>query len=340
MNIAERTGRRRLAVGWEAGDRRQVWPWPRLTLAVLAVAACAVPFLLNPYRVFQLTMVLVYGVALLGLNLVVGQSGQISLGHGAFLALGAYVPAVATGPLGLPHPVALPLSALLAFGLGLALGLPALRLRGVYLAVVTLAIAVVVPPVIKRFGAVTGGSMGLSVSAPSAPSWSGLADDQWLYLLVLAVAAVAFAAVRNLLGSRAGRALAAIRENPEAAEVLGVRIAAHRTLVFAWSAMYAGVAGTLYAWVVGFVSPDSFTVTLSIVLLAAAVVGGPDSPAGPLLGAIFMTFVPAAAQGAGDAVPGLVSGLVIILVVCAAPAGLAGLLRMAAGAVARRLGRE
>ncbi|GIH76768.1 branched-chain amino acid ABC transporter permease [Planobispora longispora] len=339
VNAVAQTGHRRLAVGRMAGDRRRVWPWRRTTLAALAVAACAAPFVLEPYRVFQLTMVLVYGIALLGLNLVVGHGGRVSLGHGAFLAIGAYIAAVMTGRLGVPYPLALPVAALVTFGLGLALGRPALRLSGPYLAVVTFVIAAVVPPVIKRFGTVTGGSMGLPVPVPSAPSWTGLAEDQWLYLLVLAVAAAAFAAARNLLESRAGRALTAVRENPHAAEILGVRPGSHRALAFGWSAMYAGVAGTLYAWVVGFVSPDSFTVTLSIVLLAAVVIGGPGSLAGPLLGAVFVTFVPAAAQRAGDALPGIVSGLLIIVVVCFAPTGLAGLLRMAAGGVARRLGR-
>ncbi|MFB9889880.1 branched-chain amino acid ABC transporter permease [Planobispora takensis] len=339
VDVAGRTGHRRLAVGQVAGDRRRAWPWPRVTLTALAAAACLVPFLLEPYRVFQLTMVLVHGIALLGLNLLVGHGGRVSLGHGAFLAVGAYGSAIMTTSLGVPYPLTLPVCALVTFGAGLALGRPALRLSGPYLAVVTFAVAVVVPLVIKRFGAVTGGSMGLSTPVPVAPSWTGLADDQWLYLLVLAVAVGAFAVARNLVESRAGRALAAGRENPAAAEVLGVRLDSHRTLAFGWSAMYAGVAGTLYAWVVGFVSPDSFTVTLSVVLLAAVVVGGPGSLLGPLLGGAFITFVPAVAQRAGDALPGIVSGVLIVVVVCFAPTGLAGLLRMAAGAVTRRTGR-
>ncbi|WP_084960309.1 branched-chain amino acid ABC transporter permease [Thermoactinospora rubra] len=326
-------GHRRLAVGEVAGDRRRAWPWRRTGLAVLAALALALPFALPPYRLFQATLVLVYAVALLGLDLVVGHSGQISLSHGAFFGVGAYTAAVMIAKLGLPYPLTLPAAALVTYGLGLAAGLPALRLRGLYLAMVTFAVAVVVPPLLKRFPAVTGGAMGLPVPTPRAPF---LDDDQWLYLLVLAVTVVAFAGVRNLTGSRAGRALTAIRENPAAAEVLGMRPATHMTSAFAWSAMYAGAAGALYTWTVGFVSPDSFTLSLSVTLLAGAVIGGLATLAGPLLGALVVMAVPAVAQELSPAAPGIVSGLLIVLVVQAAPTGLAGLLRRAAWSLAGR----
>ncbi|NUT38699.1 MAG: branched-chain amino acid ABC transporter permease [Thermoactinospora sp.] len=331
-------GHRRLAVGQVAGDRRQAWPWRRTGrtgLAVLAVAAVAMPFVVPPYLLFQATLVLIYAIALLGLDLVAGHSGQISLGHGAFFGVGAYTAAVLIGRAGLPYPLTLPVAALVCFGLGWAAGLPALRLRGLYLAMVTFSVAVVLPPLLKRFPSVTGGAMGLPVPVPSAPV---LDDDQWVYFLVLAVAVLAYAGIRNLTGSRRGRALTAIREHPAAAETLGMRAATHMTHAFAWSAMYAGTAGALYAWTTGFVSPDSFTLSLSITLLAGAVIGGLATLAGPLLGALVVMAVPAVAQEIDPAAPGLVSGLLIVLVVYAAPTGLTGLLRRAAWGVMRRRG--
>lgn len=295
-----------------------------VALAVLALAVAA-PFYLAPFRVFQLTMVLVYAVALIGLNLLVGHGGQISLGHGAFFAVGAYGAAVMLDRFDTGHLATLPVAAAGCFLLGLGFGVPALRLRGLYLALVTLALAVFLPPLLKRFESVTGGSMGLTVDKPQPPSWSGLAEDQWLYFLALVVAGLALLAARNLLRSRVGRALLAIRENEAAAEVMGVRLSFHKTLAFAWSAMFAGVAGCVYTWVIGFVSPDSFSFALSITLLAGLVVGGLASLYGPLLGAAFVMYVPSVAQDVSEAAPGVVFGLLIIVAMYVAPTGLAGL---------------
>ncbi|NUT40485.1 MAG: branched-chain amino acid ABC transporter permease [Thermoactinospora sp.] len=327
-------GHRRVPVGHEAGDRRPAWPWRRTSLALLAAAAVALPFTLPPYRLFQLTLVLVYTVALLGLDLVVGRSGRLSLGHGAFFGVGAYTSAVLIAQFGVPYPLTLPVAALATFGLGWAAGRPALRLRGLYLAMVTFAVAVVLPPLLKRLAGLTGGAMGLTVPTPEG--LLGLADDQWVYFLVLLVTAAAFAGMRGLAGSRPGRALTALREHPAAAETLGIRAATHMTDAFAWSAMYAGVAGTLYTWTAGFVSPDSFTLALSITLLAGVVIGGLGTLAGPVLGAFAVLAVPAVAQEFDPAAPGIVSGLLILLIVYAAPAGLAGLLRRTLWALLRR----
>ncbi|MGW0802346.1 branched-chain amino acid ABC transporter permease [Nonomuraea sp. NPDC002799] len=293
--------------------------------ALLVAAACYAPFQLVPFHVFQLTMVLVYAVALLGLNLLVGHAGQISLGHGAFFAVGAYATAILLDRWALPYPLTLPIAAAVAFLVGLALGVPAMRLRGLYLALVTLSIAIFLVPLLKRFETVTGGSMGLTLAKPQAPAWTGLAEDQWLYFLVLAVAVTAFLLAGSLLRSRVGRALHAVRDNEGAAEVMGVRLSFYKTLAFAWSAMFAGVAGCVYTWVIGFVSPDSFTVNLSITLLAGLVVGGLGSLFGPVLGALFVMFVPTISQNVNDAAPGVIFGLLIIAVMYVAPTGLAGL---------------
>ncbi|MET7327227.1 branched-chain amino acid ABC transporter permease [Nonomuraea sp. NPDC005650] len=293
--------------------------------AALLAAACYAPFQLAPFHVFQLTMVLVYAVALLGLNLLVGHAGQISLGHGAFFAVGAYATAILLDRWALPYPLTLPVAAGAAFVLGLAFGLPAMRLRGLYLALVTLAVAIFLVPLLKRFEPVTGGSMGLTLAKPAPPAWSGLAEDQWLYFLTLAVAVASFLVAGSLLRSRVGRALHAMRDDEMAAEVMGVRLSFYKTFAFAWSAMFAGAAGCLYTWVIGFVSPDSFTVNLSITLLAGLVVGGLGSLSGPVLGGLFVMFVPSIAQDVNDAAPGVIFGLLIIAVMYVAPTGLAGL---------------
>jgi branched-chain amino acid transport system permease protein len=310
------------------------WRW--VAAAALVAAAVYAPFQLVPFHVFQLTMVLVYAVALLGLNLLVGHAGQISLGHGAFFAVGAYAAAILMDRWALPYPLTLPIAAAVAFVLGLALGVPAMRLRGLYLALVTLAIAIFLVPLLKRFEEVTGGSMGLTLAKPAPPAWSGLAEDQWLYFLTLAVAGAAFLLAGSLLRSRVGRALHAVRDNEIAAEVMGVRLSFYKTLAFAWGAMFAGAAGCLYTWVIGFVSPDSFTVNLSITLLAGLVVGGLGTMSGPVLGALFVMFVPSISQEINDAAPGVIFGLLIIAVMYVAPTGLAGL----AGRLIRKIPRK
>ncbi|HSK91607.1 MAG TPA: branched-chain amino acid ABC transporter permease [Euzebyales bacterium] len=295
-----------------------------IALVVGLAVALWLPLYHVPYRVFQFTMVLVYAVAVLGLGLLTGYNGQISLGQGAFFAVGAYTAAVLMTA-DVPYLLTLPPAALLTFVLGFALGIPALRLHGLYLALVTLGVAVVTPPILKRFSGLTGGAMGLSISKPQAPGWSGLANDQWLYYLVLAIAVVLFALAWNLVHSRAGRAMVAIRDNELAASTMGVTLASVKTRAFAWGAMYAGVAGAMFTWVIGFVSPDSFMVPLSIELLAALVVGGLGTISGPLFGAAFLVFVPNVSQNLNDAAPGIAFGALLILAMYVAPGGIAGL---------------
>ncbi|MCA2210998.1 branched-chain amino acid ABC transporter permease [Nocardia rosealba] len=301
---------------------------PRLplvfTVAVLLLA-CAAPFQLVPFHTFQLAMAMIYAVTLLGLNLLVGHTGQISLGHGAFFAIGAYTAAIAMHRWDTAYFATIPLAAAITFVLGFALGIPALRLRGLYLALVTLSIAIFLVPLLKRFDGLTGGSMGLGVDKPVPPAWTGLAEDQWLYFLALAVTVLSFVLVAGMLRSKVGRALHAVRDNETAAEVLGVNLAHYKTLAFAWSALLAGVAGCVYTWVIAFVSPDSFALTLSITLLAGLVVGGLGTTWGPVLGGLFVMFVPSLAQDVNQAAPGVIFGLLIIAVMYLAPQGLAGL---------------
>ncbi len=311
--------------------------WPRLAaLAVIAVVAVAVPFSFPPFRVTQFTLALTYAVAALGLNLLVGYAGQISLGHGAFFALGAYSAAVVMAKTSLPDLVTIPLAGALAFVAGLLLGVPALRLRGQYLALVTLGLAIATPQLIKRFAGLTGGTQGLSAAPAQAPSWSGLAQDQYLYLLTLVVAALAFALAANLVRGRVGRALVAIRSGEISARATGVNVTTFKLRTFAVSAMLAGVGGALYAFAVGFVAPESFTIAVSFVFLAAIVVGGLGTIAGALFGALFVQFVPVYTSDVNEALAGVLYGGVLILFMYVLPGGVVGLGRRLLGWAAQR----
>jgi branched-chain amino acid transport system permease protein len=305
----------------------------RLRLAgcafVLAIAL-ALPFFLSPYRVGQFTLVLAFAVAVLGLNLLVGYGGLISLGHGAFFALGAYTSAILIVKAGVPHLATIPIAAAVCFAAGLLLGLPALRIRGLYLALVTLGVAVAVPQLIKRFDGLTDGTQGLNVPEPQAPSWVPLADDQFLYFLTLALALPMFLLAANLVRGRIGRALVAMRESEVAAKAMGVDLARYKTGAFALSATYAGVGGALYVFSIGFVAPESFTLTISFAFLAAVVVGGLATIAGAIFGALFIEFVPVYAADVSEALAGVIYGAVLIAFMYVARDGVMGLLRRAA----------
>ena len=305
--------------------------------AALAIAM-VIPFMFGPYRVGQFTLVLAYAVAVLGLNLLVGYSGQISLGHGAFFALGAYTSAILIAKSGVPHLATLPIAAAVCFAAGLLLGLPALRLRGLYLALVTLGVAIAVPQLIKRFDGLTEGTQGINVVRPEAPGWVPLADDQFLYFLTLLLAIPMFVLAANLVRGRMGRAMAAVRDNEIAAKAMGVDLARVKTLAFALSGMYAGVAGALYVFSIAFVAPESFTLTISFAFLAAIVVGGLGTIAGAIFGALFIEFVPVYASDVNEALAGVIYGAVLIVFMYALRDGVAGLGPRLTRLIARRRG--
>jgi branched-chain amino acid transport system permease protein len=301
--------------------RRALW-------AAVLVAAVALPFFFSSYRVSQFTLVLAYAVAALGLNLLLGYSGQISLGHGAFFALGAYVTAILVAKSGWPHVATIPVAAAICFAAGFAVGIPALRLHGLYLALVTLGLAVAMPQLIKRFEGLTGGTQGLSAAPPAVPGWlSFLADDQWLYLLNLAIALAMFVLAAGIVRGRVGRALVAVRDNPIAARTFGVDLAGYKTRAFAISAAYAGVAGSMFAIAIGFVAPESFGIALSFSFLAAIVVGGLATVAGAIFGALFIEFVPVYAADVDEALAAVIYGGVLIVFMYVLPTGVVGLLR-------------
>jgi branched-chain amino acid transport system permease protein len=299
-------------------------------ILILLVLACALPFVVSNYRTFQLTLVLVYAIALLGLNILTGYSGQISLGHGAFYALGAYCAAILMDKAGVPYWATVPAAGAVCFVAGFLFGLPALRLEGLYLALATFALGVAMPQLLKyhHLEKWTGGVQGIVIPKPEAPFGLPLNADQWLYFFTLAVMLAMFVLGWNLLRGRVGRALTAIRDHAIAAEAMGVHNALYKSTAFGVSALYTGVAGALGAIAVQFVAPDSFNIFLSIVFLVGIVVGGLASISGALYGALFIQFVPNIADEISKAAPWAVFGVFMIGFVYLMPTGVAGAVRL------------
>jgi branched-chain amino acid transport system permease protein len=326
-----------------------------LKLAILGgvvVLVVILPRLMGEYRVGQFTFVAMYFIALVGLSVLTGSSGQISLGLGAFFGLGAYASAILT--LGRPgletlgtHPpgwlpighgmtatFTIPLAFVVTGLVGYAFGIPALRLAGVSLALATFAMAVSFPSVAKRFETVTGGGGGLSLNLPTTPFGLHISTPHWLYYQAWATAGILTLVAWLLLRGRAGRALAALRDGEAAAVSAGISPARYKTFAFGISSAFAGAAGALLAIQVAYVNPDTFPASLSILFLASLVLGGLGSIYGALLGALIMEFLPIYAQSPpflsgsfSKQSPAVVFGVFLIVVMFLAPSGIMGLLR-------------
>ena len=307
-----------------------------LGLAAALAVALALPFVVSNFRLFQFTQVGVYAIALLGLNVLTGYNGQISLGHGAFYALGAYTTAILIDHWNVPYPLTIIAAGVLCLVAGFLFGIPALRLEGLYLALATFALALAIPQILKYFEHWTGGSQGIVLSKPAPPWGMKASPDQWLYYFTLAVLVILFVLARNLLAGRTGRAIVAIRDNPIAAQAMGVNTALYKSLTFGVSAAYTGVAGALSAIVIAFVAPDAFNVFLSITFLTGVVIGGLASISGAIFGALFIQFVPNWAQDISKAAPWAIYGVFLIGFMYLMPDGVAGLLRR----LRHRLGRS
>ena len=311
----------------KALDRKWVWFWSAVLLVVLLV----LPFMVKNYRVFQFNLVLVYAVAILGLNLLTGFNGQISLGHGAFYAFGAYTAAIMMDKMGVPYWATLPAAFVVCFLFGFLVGFPALRLAGHYLALATFALALAVPQLLKykHIEGWTGGVQGIVLSKPEPPFSFRFLDqpfsaDRWLYYFSLAVAALMFLIAWNLVRGRVGRALIAVRDHPIAATAMGINLPVFKSMTFGVSAGITGLAGALGAIVVAFVSPDSFTVNLSIFLLVGVVVGGLASIPGAIFGGIFIQFVPNIADEISKSAPAAIYGILLIGLMYLLPTGVMG----------------
>jgi len=306
--------------------------------ALLLLAACALPLVVSDYRVFQFNLVLVYAIALLGLNLLTGYDGQISLGHGAFYAIGAYCAAILMDKYGVPYWATLPVAGAVCLLAGFLFGLPALRLEGLYLALATFALGVSLPALLKyhHLEKWTGGVQGIVIAKPDPPFGLPINSDQWLYYFTLAVAIVMFVLAWNLLRGRVGRALVAIRDNHIATEAMGVNNAMFKSLAFGVSAMYTGVAGALGAIAIQYVAPDSFNIFLSIVFLVGIVIGGLASISGAIYGALFIQFVPNIADDISKAAPWAIFGIFLLGFVYVMPMGIAGAVRMGLARLQRK----
>jgi len=320
------------------GAQRAAWPATRhWVLAGVLVIAAVLPFVFQGFVVFQLTQVMIYGLAILGLNLLTGFNGQFSVGHGAFYGLGAYVTAILMHRYGVPYYWTLPAAGGVCFVVGTAFGLPALRLQGLYLALVTFAAAVALPQLLKFHGLEdwTGGVQGIVVDQPDVPGFLPIDIDQWLYYFTLAVVLVMFAGASSLVKSRTGRAIMAIRDPELAAAAMGIHAPLYKTLTFGVSALYTGVAGALGALAVQFVAPDSFSLFLSIYFLVGLILGGMGSLPGCLFGGLFVLYVPNIAEEVSRGLAGAIYGVIMLLVIFVMPSGAAGFTRLAIAYVAR-----
>jgi branched-chain amino acid transport system permease protein len=296
-------------------------------LCLLVLAVLGLPFVVSGYVLLLLTTVLIYSVAIMGLNLLTGFGGQISLGHGAFYGLGAYVAASMMSMFGFPYWIAVPSAGILCFVFGYLFGIPANRLTGPYLALVTFAFALALPQLLKYQGleALTGGVQGLAITKPSVPAGMPLTEDQWIYLHTLLWMIALFVFARNLMTSQLGMSIIAVRDNPTAAAAMGVDVKRMKSSLFALSALYAGIAGALGAIAAQFVSPDGFSALLSISLLVGLVVGGSATISGPIIGATFITFVPNLTDQISKGATGIIYALLLLAIVFFMPSGIAGL---------------
>lgn len=299
----------------------------RALFVVAILAALAIPFVgVSRTWLILLATTFVASIGAIGLNLVTGYAGQISLGHAFFLGVGAYVGAALSGDpgarvigLGLDMLIWLPAAGLVAALAGALVAPVALRLRGLYLALVTLGLVFVGEHVLRNWDSLTGGTgigrkpavlrfLGWRFDQPGVIAGLSLSREQQIYLLTFILLIVMGFAAKNLVRSRVGRAFSAIRDRDIAAEVMGVNLTRYKVLAFAVSSFYAGVAGSLYFTVTGFVEPASFNLLLSILFIAMVVIGGASSIAGSIMGAAFVTLLPQVLDSASDWLPFLNSG--------------------------------
>jgi branched-chain amino acid transport system permease protein len=265
--------------------------WTKSWLAVFLLALLTLPWWGGPYLIYMANISGIAIVAALGLNILTGFTGQISLGHAAFVALGAYSTAILSTKLGLPFWVALPSSGIVAAAFGILLGFPCLRLKGLYLAMATMSFGIVVEYGVTHWESLTMGVRGIKVPSPSLFGYS-LSSESSMFYLILTVVIILTAGAKNLMRTRVGRAFVAIRDQDIAASVIGVNLTHYKVMSFAISAFYAGIAGGLYAYSITYLHPENFTLLLSIEYIAMIIVGGLGSILGTVFGAVFLTVMP------------------------------------------------
>lgn len=287
------------------------------------VLAIILPAFIPSYYLFQASQALALAMAIVGLNLLTGYSGQVSLGHNFFFAIGAYAVGYLGAGTGTSFMMALVLGTVLAGVAGIVIGIPALRVRGLYLALLTLAIAIVTPTIIRKMTPITGGSAGIRVKKLAFPDVL-FGYDTWLYYTVVLALVVVILVALSVTRSRVGYTLLATKTNELAATSLGVNVMFYKVFAFFLSAAIAGFAGGFSAMVVGYVSPESFDLIFSLALLTGSVVGGVVSVFGAIFGGFFVVFVPVIATDISEALTGVVYGVILMIIIYGMPEGIAG----------------
>ncbi len=294
----------------------------RAIVVLVGLVVLSAPLWMNGYPIYVLSLVGIFGLVAIGLNFLTGYAGQISLGHAAFFAIGAYATGLLTKKVGLPFVLSLPLAGVLATAVGAVAALPALRLKNLYLAIATLGFGVVVQKLLFEWQSLTGGGAGLEVPAPR---WGPivLSTASHMYYLIVAVVILGTWAAVNIVRTGSGRAMVMVRESEVAAGCLGISVAKYKVIAFSLSGFYTAVAGGLYCYLVRYINPESFNVNMSITFLSMIVIGGLGTIPGSLLGAVFYVLAPELFRGIKDA-PGLVFGFSLIIVMVLMPKGLWG----------------
>jgi len=309
---------------------------------VTSAFAISLTWIAEDVRLYQFATVGTLAIGMLGLNMLTGFNGQISLGHGAFMGIGAYTAAILVREQGMSYPIVLVVAFVICFAVGCLIGIPALRLPGTSLALISLAFALALPQVIKKYGGLTGGVGGINTPPDrqfNSP-WESLTDDQFRYLFVTVIGIVLFWLGWNIIRGRWGLAMMAVRDNPVSAASMGVSLARTKVATFGISAGYAGIAGALQCVLVGYISPDQWSLALSVSLLTGIVVGGLGTVAGAVIGGLFIQFLPYYSNEISQSAPTVVYGVIIIVVMILAPGGVIGLLRRFGVWVAGKRGRS
>ena len=309
----------------------------QIAVGVVALAVfLAIPLATGQFQTFQFAQVAVFVIALIGLNILTGYSGQISLGQGAFMAVGGYTTALLEHNAGVPWAATIPIAGVLAGVVGFLFGIPALRLRGIYLALATFALALAVTPVLNNYDRFTGGHVGITLPPVTPPLGIELSNEQWLYFMNWFIVLILFLPSLWLVRTRTGRAWTAIRDSETAAVANGINVAYYKTLAFGISAFYAGIAGALQVVTVAYANPDNYALTLSLQLLLGVVIGGLGFAWGPVFGGIVVVWVPYLAERAAGVhigpvsfggKPDIIFGLALVVILLFASSGIAGLVQ-------------
>jgi branched-chain amino acid transport system permease protein len=315
MNASSHQAPRRRSIGWG--------------VALIALVWLSLPFFLADYTLYRFTQAGVFTIAIVGMNLLIGQSGQLSIGHSAFFALGAYATALISNDGGVSVYLAVPLAGLVCFLFGFLFGWPALRLGSIHLLLATWGLAIATPQFLRSsyLEEWTGGVSGIYLDRPGTPFELPFSDDQWWHLVTLVALLILLPMARNLMNSRTGRALRSIRDHPQAASVTGINLPLYKTMIFGVSALYAGIAGGLTGLLTDFIAPDTYGVFFAMILLAGAVVAGLGGVWTALFGGLLIEFLPDVAAFATTEVafPAAAYGAILILMIYLMPEGLAGM---------------